>query len=88
MTTNAPEARAQTLRFQRPVNALMRGVLRTPLLCRLAGKRLVELQVIGRSSQRRYRIPVAYTRHDDALLIGTPFAWDATCARANRSRCD
>ena len=75
MTTNAPEARAQTLRFQRAANALIRGVLRTPLLCRVAGKRLVELQVIGRSSQRRYRIPVAYTRHDDALLIGTPFAW-------------
>jgi hypothetical protein len=75
MTTNAPAARAQTMRFQRAVNVLMRGVLRTPLLCRLAGKRLVELHVIGRSSHRHYRIPVAYLREGDTLLIGTPFAW-------------
>lgn len=24
---------------------------------------------------RRYTVPVAYTRHDGSLLIGTPFAW-------------
>ena len=75
MTSSAPEARAQTLRFQGAANTLIRGVLRTPLLCRLAGRRLVELHVIGRSSQRRYRIPVAYFRDGDTLLIGTPFAW-------------
>lgn len=75
MTVNAPASRAQTLRFQGAVNALMRGALRTPLLCRLAGKRLTELHVVGRSSQRRYRIPVAYLRDGDSLLIGTPFAW-------------
>ena len=79
MTTNASEtrtpARARTLRFQRTVNLLIRGVLRTPLLSRLAGRKLIVLHVVGRSSQRRYRIPVAYTRHGASLLVGTPFGW-------------
>jgi hypothetical protein len=32
-------------------------------------------QIVGRKSGRRYTVPVAYTRHDGGLLLGTPFAW-------------
>jgi deazaflavin-dependent oxidoreductase (nitroreductase family) len=67
--------RAQKLAVQGLVNRLMRGLLRTPLLCRAVGKRLLTLYVVGRKSGRRYSIPVAYTRHDGALLIGSPFGW-------------
>jgi deazaflavin-dependent oxidoreductase (nitroreductase family) len=67
--------RAQKLALQGAVNRVMRGLLRVPLLCRLVGARLMTLYVVGRKSGRRYTVPVAYTRHDDALLVGTPFAW-------------
>jgi len=70
-----PPVRAQTLALQGPVNRLIQGLLRTPLLCRVVGSRLVTLYVVGRKSGRRYIVPVAYTRHDGILLIGTPFAW-------------
>ena len=53
----------------------MRGLLRTPLLSRLVGRRLVTLYVTGRKSGRHYAVPVAYTRHEGDLLIGTPFGW-------------
>jgi deazaflavin-dependent oxidoreductase (nitroreductase family) len=54
---------------------LVRGILRVPLLCRLAGRRLITVYVIGRKSGRRYAVPVAYTRHGGSLLVGTQFAW-------------
>ena len=44
-------------------------------MCRLAGNRLITVYAVGRKSGRHYTIPVAYTRHDGSLLIGTPFAW-------------
>jgi hypothetical protein len=72
---SAPPVRAQTLALQGLANRLVRGLLRTPLLCRVVGGRLVTLYVVGRKSGRRYTVPVAYTRHDGSLLIGTPFAW-------------
>jgi hypothetical protein len=77
MTANQPaiEPRAQLLRGQSFVNRIMRGMLRTPLLSRAAGGRLVVVYVIGRKSGREYPIPVAYTAADGALLIGTPFSW-------------
>ena len=71
----APAVRAQTLALQGLVNRVVRGLLRTPLLCRLVGKRLITVYVAGRKSGRRYAVPVAYTRHNGTLLIGTPFAW-------------
>jgi deazaflavin-dependent oxidoreductase (nitroreductase family) len=71
----ASEPRARTLRMQRAVNRLIRGLLRTPLLCRLVGARLICVYPVGRKSGRRYAVPVAYTRVDGALLIGTPFPW-------------
>jgi hypothetical protein len=53
----------------------VRALLRTPLLCRLVGRRLITVYVIGRATGRRYSVPVAYTSHEDGLLIGTPFGW-------------
>jgi deazaflavin-dependent oxidoreductase (nitroreductase family) len=56
-------------------NVVVRGLLRAPLLGRLLGRRLVTLYVVGRKSGRHYAVPVAYTRHQGALLVGTQFAW-------------
>lgn len=72
---SSSEARAQTLAVQGLANRVIRGLLRTPLLCRLVGARLITIYLVGRKSGRHYAIPVAYTRHDGALLIGTPFRW-------------
>jgi deazaflavin-dependent oxidoreductase (nitroreductase family) len=71
----APVARAHTMALQGLANRLVLGLLRTPLLCRVVGNRLVTLHIVGRKSGRHYTVPVAYTRHDGILLIGTPFAW-------------
>ncbi len=70
-----PDARGQTMALQGLVNRMVLGLLRTPLLCRVVGNRLVTLYIVGRKSGRHYTLPVAYTRHDGILLIGTPFAW-------------
>jgi deazaflavin-dependent oxidoreductase (nitroreductase family) len=69
------QPRAQTLRFQGAANAVVRGLSRLPLLSRVVGERLITLYVVGRKSGKRYNVPVAYTRHDGVLLIGSPFAW-------------
>jgi hypothetical protein len=74
-STAIPEPRAQTLAMQGLANRVVRGLLRTPLVSRGMGSRLVTLYIVGRKSGRRYTIPVAYTRDKDDLLIGTPFAW-------------
>ena len=76
-----PVPRAQTLALQGAVNRMIRGVLRTPVLCRLAGRRLVTIYVVGRKSGRHYNVPVAYTLHDGALVVGTPFAWGRNLRR-------
>jgi hypothetical protein len=70
-----PSPRARSMPLQNLGNRIVRGMLRTPLLCRLAGSRLVTLYVVGRTSGRQYAIPVAYTRGEGDLLIGTPFGW-------------
>lgn len=57
--------------IQGALNSVMRLLLRTPGLGSIVGRRLMVLHVIGRKSGRRYDIPVAYTRHEGALLIGT-----------------
>jgi hypothetical protein len=69
------EVRAQMLPFQTAVNRITRGLLHVPILNRLAGARLIVIEVVGRTSGRRYQVPVAYTRRGDHLLVGTPFAW-------------
>lgn len=72
--------RATTLRAQGLANRVTRTLLATPLLSRMIGRRLVTLYVVGRRSGRRMTIPVAYTRHEGALLVGTPFAWGRNLA--------
>ena len=67
--------RAQTLPLQGLVNRVIRGLLRSPLLCRLVGRRLITVYLVGRKSGRRYAVPVAYTRRNGTLLVGTQFAW-------------
>jgi deazaflavin-dependent oxidoreductase (nitroreductase family) len=71
----APEPRASTLKGQRLVNRIVLTMLATPLVARGPGKLLLTLYVTGRKSGRRYTLPVAYVRHEGALLIGTPFGW-------------
>jgi hypothetical protein len=63
------------MRFQGAANQVVRVLLRTPLVCRLIGRLLVTVYVVGRKSGTRYILPVAYTRDGAALLIGTPFGW-------------
>jgi hypothetical protein len=75
MQARKTDARARTLRWQWLANRVVRGLLRTPLVCRLAGNRLITVYVVGRKSGRRFTVPVAYTRYEGDLLIGTPFAW-------------
>jgi deazaflavin-dependent oxidoreductase (nitroreductase family) len=72
-TTNEP--RAKTLAFQGVANVIIRALLRVPLLSRVVGARLMTIYVIGRKSGRTYRVPVAYTRDGDTLVVGTPFGW-------------
>jgi len=71
----APDPRAKLLAAQNLVNRIVRGLLRTPVVSRLAGRRMVTLYVTGRKTGRRFAVPVAYTRHEGDLLIGTPFGW-------------
>jgi deazaflavin-dependent oxidoreductase (nitroreductase family) len=33
------------------------------------------MYVVGRKSGRHYNMPVAYTRHDGTLLVGSQFRW-------------
>jgi hypothetical protein len=67
--------RAQTLPLQGLVNRVIRGLLRSPLLCRLIGRRLITVYLVGRKSGRRYAVPVACTPRSGTLLVGTQFAW-------------
>jgi hypothetical protein len=72
---SGPDPRARTLAAQALVNRVVRAALRTPLVSRAAGRRLITVYVTGRKSGRRFAVPVAYTRHGTDLLVGTPFAW-------------
>jgi hypothetical protein len=63
-------ARAQTLPLQGLVNRVIRG-----LLCRLVGRRLLTVYLVGRKSGRHYAVPVACTRRNGTLLVGMQFAW-------------
>ena len=63
-----PGVRAQTLAWQGLANRIVRGLLRTPLLCRVVGNRLITVYVVGRKSGRHYIVPVAYTHHDGVVL--------------------
>ena len=65
----------RTMRFQGVVNWIARGLMRAPFVSRAVGRALVTVYVVGRKSGKRYTVPVAYTRHEGDLLIGTPFRW-------------
>lgn len=67
--------RVTPMAIQGVVNRIVRGVLRVPILSRLAGQGLVTLYVVGRKSGKLYTIPMAYLRHEGALLLGSGFAW-------------
>ena len=73
--TARPGVRAQTLRGQWLANRMVRACCAHTLVCRVAGHRLITVYVVGRRTGRHYAVPVAYTRHDGDLLIGTSFAW-------------
>jgi len=75
MDQDATQGAVQTMAFQGIANRIVRGLLRVPLVSRGIGKRLVTVYVVGRKSGKRYAIPVAYTPHEDLLLVGTPFRW-------------
>lgn len=75
MSQPTPSVRANTLPIQGAVNRLIRGLLRAPLLSRVVGKRLITVYVVGRKTGRRYSIPVAYTRQNETLLVGSQFRW-------------
>jgi deazaflavin-dependent oxidoreductase (nitroreductase family) len=60
---------------QKAANRIVTALLRTPGISSGMGRRLVIINVTGRKSGRHYSVPVAYIRHDGALLVGTPFAW-------------
>lgn len=54
---------------------MIRALLRAPLLGHLVGKRLVTVYFVGRKSGRHYAVPVAFTRLNGSLLIGSQFPW-------------
>ena len=65
----------QTMALQGLANRLVRGLLRVPLISQGIGRRLITIYAVGRKSGKSYAVPVAYTRHDGVLLVGTPFRW-------------
>ncbi|MFI5498298.1 hypothetical protein ACIA5E_04470 [Nocardia asteroides] len=67
-TTTGPEPLRPS---QGRVNAVVRALLKVPVLAGFVGKRLATLHVTGRSSGKVYDIPIAYTVHGGSLLVGT-----------------
>jgi hypothetical protein len=74
-TSSANEPLAQTLALQKPMNVLIRTLLKTPGVANGIGKRLITLHVVGRKSGKQIDVPVAYTQYEGSILVGTPFAW-------------
>ncbi|MFW0787271.1 hypothetical protein AAFP35_22470 [Gordonia sp. CPCC 206044] len=73
--TGPTPPRAQPMKLQKVTNRIVLALLATPGVSRGIGRRLVTLYVVGRKSGRHMSIPVAYTRHGEKLLIGSPFGW-------------
>jgi deazaflavin-dependent oxidoreductase (nitroreductase family) len=76
-TSSAPTDRQppQKLALQNFNNVIVRGLLSTPGISSGIGKRLITLYVVGRKSGKHYNVPVTYTNHDGAILVGTAFGW-------------
>ena len=66
-STKRPAGRRAQAQFMRVVNVPMRALLGLPFPTPL-GSRLMLVHLTGRRSGRRYRQPVSYVRHHDALL--------------------
>jgi hypothetical protein len=66
---------AQNMPFLSTMNKIALALLCTPLISRGVGSRLLTMYVVGRRTGRHFSVPVAYTRSDGALLVGTPFPW-------------
>jgi hypothetical protein len=85
MTQTPTAVLPHTLRFQSIANRIVRAMLRTPLICRLAGRRLVTVYVIGRNSGARYNNercgdrPEAASSVPKLTLVPAPL-----CSRAGR----
>ncbi|MFD3702338.1 nitroreductase/quinone reductase family protein [Nocardia sp. NPDC058658] len=67
-TTTGPEPIRS---YQGRVNTFVRSLLKVPILSGIVGKSLATLHVVGRKSGAVYDVPVAYTKHNGTLLIGT-----------------
>ena len=65
----------QTMSGQKVANAIVRSLLQVPGISTGMGRRLVIINVTGRKSGKRYSVPVAYTRHEGTLLVGSAFGW-------------
>ena len=74
-TARRPAGQAQVMPTQKVANAIVSTLLRTPGVSSGMGKRLVIINVTGRKTGKQYSVPVAYTRHEGNLLVGTPFTW-------------
>ncbi|HTU74655.1 MAG TPA: nitroreductase/quinone reductase family protein [Trebonia sp.] len=70
-----PQGQAKLMPAQKAANRVMQVLLRTPGISSGMGRRLMIINVAGRKTGKRYSVPVAYTRHEGALLVGTSFAW-------------
>ncbi|MDY6811944.1 MAG: hypothetical protein SW127_23535 [Actinomycetota bacterium] len=79
----SPQA-PQKMKMQEAANRVVRVLLATPGLHRVVSGRLITLYVVGRKSGRRYSLPVAYTRLESTLLIGTPFGWSRNLHSGSR----
>src|SRR4051794_21944071 len=67
--------RPQPMALQGLVNRIVRGLLRTPLLSRVVGQRLVPGYLVGGRGGRGSSFRGPSPRHDGSMLVGTPFAW-------------
>jgi deazaflavin-dependent oxidoreductase (nitroreductase family) len=70
-----PAGQAQVRAGQKMANRIVRTLLRTPGVRSGMGKRLLIIDVTGRKTGKKYSVPVAYTRHEGTMLVGTPFGW-------------
>jgi deazaflavin-dependent oxidoreductase (nitroreductase family) len=72
--------------FQDVLNGVIRAVLATPVLHRAISNRILVLEVVGRRTGRRYRVPVGYTPTRSGLLIGTAGRWRHNLRPGDRVR--
>ena len=70
--------------FQDLANLVVRGLLRTPLLCRIVGARLITIYVVGRKSGRHYAVPSPIPVMMALCWSARRSGGDVTCAPARR----